>query len=87
MASESAVAGAGGEVKDSALFRDVPGSPPNLTDCLTPLESAWVVQQARKAARTLHGSSKFVPHQGKRERLRRLRRIYQACRAGTKVSP
>lgn len=40
-------------------------------DALSEIERRWVARQAKKAARAL-GTSKYVRHQGSRERARRM---------------
>ena len=40
---------------------------------LTKAERAWILAQAKKEHARLQGRSKFVPHQGLRERTRRLK--------------
>jgi hypothetical protein len=41
---------------------------------LSKAELAWIRAQAKKAAELKHGRSKYIPHQGLRERARRVRR-------------
>jgi hypothetical protein len=48
--------------------------PDHQTDCLTKLESDWVVRQAKKAARTL-AFGKYVRHQGRKELARRRKQM------------
>jgi hypothetical protein len=66
VAAEFAVAGAAAVTDEKAVAHQ--------TDMLTKLEQDWVVKHAKKAARVLQGSSKYWPHQGRKERARRLRR-------------
>lgn len=48
-----------------------------LDDALSAIERRWVALQAKKASRAL-GTSKYVRHQGARERARRMARMETA---------
>lgn len=42
-------------------------------------ERLWLARQALKQAKQVHGRSKYVPHQGKREQARRVARLKESA--------